>query len=175
MVTIYITFMGGANVKFRKYIFVPDSREPGQNEESILFLKETLLFSNSQLRVLHGMFRKSKCATNDMLSLKNCLQNMKLAMTPFNYRALGNMQPNHASDLNFLEFVVGLWNFMTLTDADMKAFVFLIFNLNSTIMTPELLQIVVETIHFVENIEDTNIANISMELSTKITQFSDTD
>lgn len=168
--------MGGGNAKLRQYVFVgPDLKEPGQNEQSISFLKDSLHFSDSQLKFLLHTFNKSKCATNSLLKLENFLHYMKLTATPFNFRALGNMQSTHTPDLNFLEFVVGLWNFMTLKDADMKKFVFLIFNLNSSIMTPEMLQTVIETIYFVEDLEDTNIANISTKLSTKLNYLSSLD
>lgn len=126
------------------------SKSLGQHKLTMDFLRNELHLSIDLLTDMMKLF--SKHETLDYLfDVEEFLLSTKIHdTTPCHLRLIANVQYENKLFLSYLEFVVGLWNFLTLKDDDLKHLILFVFNFSPLDHYPDIdtLKLVIETIHF---------------------------
>lgn len=143
---------GAVNRTFSTLFFRPQDNILGQNVESFQFLTDGIQISNLQLRDLHEIFKS--VSKGNFATIDSCLEYFDITLTPCSFKIFGHMQCFGHTKLCFLEFMIGIWNFLTIRDEDMKALIFFAFDIDSQLVKDDNskeLRKFIEAIHFCDD------------------------
>ena len=97
------------------------------NDIELASLKEFFDMGFTKLDVdeFYTLFLKMDTDNSADVTIEEMLKKLHIEPTPFLRKAFSIMDLDHSGELNFMEFLCSLWNFLCLDDKSMGAFVFL--------------------------------------------------
>jgi hypothetical protein len=124
--------------------------------QSFEYLENKLHFLYSDLMKLYQIYNDMNHHDNHYdgvngISTYDVIRYYKLENTPCNNLIFSHLKINYSTKLSFIEFVIILWNFLTLTKQDMKYFILSIYNINSEYHTNNNI-----LMHLLNNIHNSN-------------------
>jgi hypothetical protein len=136
---------------------IADDNIFGRSVESVEYLKSSQYnFSHSDLKSLLEIFKRIDSDSKHVISVKSILRYFNIECTPCNHRILSHLKADlkPIQYLSFIEFVITIWNFLTLPMDEIKIFILAAFNIKSTNEDdPKGLLLFVNLIHFVDSID----------------------
>jgi hypothetical protein len=148
----------------------------GRSVECFDYLKSLPYnFASSDLEVLLQIFSAIDIDSKNVISVKSILLYFSIECTPCNFKTFSHLNPNLKSSqyINFTEFVVILWSFLSLSIENMKMFILSAFDVDECHYdNPITLRQIINMIHFVQDDLDfeCKLENISQYQNTLTTR-----